>query len=118
MMNRFIFLLSLIIASSKILAQDSPIFTDRPNVTDAVPLISPGTFQVELGYANSQIPTLSSNSIPNLSVKYGLFDWLELRVLSNYLVNKTEFMGLETRSGITPIVFSPKFGLLEQKGAI
>ncbi len=99
-------------------AQDSPIFTDRPNVTDAVPLISPGTFQVELGYANTQSGNFSHNTIPNLSVKYGLVDWLELRVLTNYAVNRFDFMGAETQSGVTPITFSPKFGLLEQDGAI
>tara|TARA_Y100001980_G_C14556900_1_gene352879 strand:- start:66963 stop:67712 length:750 start_codon:yes stop_codon:yes gene_type:complete len=117
-MNRLTFFLALIIASSKILAQDIPIFTDRPNVTDAVPLISPGTFQVELGYANTQSGSFSHNTVPNLSVKYGLVDWLELRVLTNYAVNKIELMGAETQRGITPITFSPKFGLTEQDGAI
>ena len=120
-MNRLTFFLALIIASSKILAQDTPIFTDRPNVTDAVPLISPGTFQVELGYAytdteNAVISGIKNQTIPNLSLKYGLFNWLELRVLSNYLINKIP--DIETNRGITPITFSPKFGLLEQEGAI
>ncbi len=117
-MNKLPFLLFISFISFDVIAQETPIFTDRPNVTDAVPLISPGTFQVEFGYANSQSGNFSHNTIPNLSVKYGLIDWLELRVLTNYAVNKFDFMGSETQSGITPITFSPKFGILEQEGAI
>ena len=117
-MNKSTLLLLLFITSLEIFAQDSPIFTDRPNVTDAVPLISPGTFQVELGYANTQMGSFSHTTIPNLSVKYGLLDWLELRVLTNYATDKIEVMGSETQRGITPITFSPKFGLLEQDGVI
>ncbi|MEQ8553261.1 MAG: transporter [Cyclobacteriaceae bacterium] len=118
-MNKFTLALILLAFSNIILAQDSPIFTDRPNVTDAVPLISPGTFQVELGYTNTtqnaRVDDIKSQTIPNLSVKYGLFDWLELRMLTNYLV--FNFQGLDAH-GVTPLIFSPKFRLLEQNGAI
>ncbi len=120
-MNKLPFLFLILFSSFNLLAQETPIFTDRPNVTDAVPLISPGTFQVELGYAytdteNDVVSGIRSQTIPNLSLKYGLLDWLELRVLSNYLVNKIP--DIETNRGVTPITFSPKFGLLEQEGAI
>lgn len=102
---------------------DDPIFTDRPNVTDAVSIITPGTFQVELGYYNTKadygIEDATFITAPNISVKYGLLDWLELRVLTNYGIAKFDDGTFSRKdNGLTPITFSPKFALLDQKGII
>lgn len=95
------------------------IFTDRPNVTDAVAVLNKGTFQVEAGYLankSGEGPSETTfTTIPNLSFKYGLSDKIELRVLTNYA---TLDNGGADISGLTPITISPKFALLEQDGII
>ncbi|XOV94472.1 MAG: transporter [Bacteroidota bacterium] len=113
--------------------QEETIFTDRPNVTDAVTLISPGTFQVELGYYQTIFKSERSSpfsfpsryqstdtSIPNFAVKYGLFDWLELRIMSSYKINRSVIDGLPDfkSDGFTHFIFSPKFSLFDQAGAL
>ncbi|UII31727.1 transporter [Fulvivirga ulvae] len=95
------------------------IFTDRPTTTDAVKLISPGTFQIEMGYMNTRYEDegieFKSITAPNLSVKYGLAEWLELRVLANYLTLKVDAYDIENSlSGVTPLILSPKLKLIDQ----
>ena len=96
------------------------IFTDRPNVTDAVGVLNKGTMQVELGYLNLKSGDGAAESnfstIPNFSFKYGLTDKIELRLLTNYAISDNP--GVDEVSGLTPITFSPKFFLLEQNGII
>ncbi len=99
------------------LAQDA-IFTDRPNVTDAIALLPKGTFQVELGYfrESSDNGDAVNRTSPNASFKYGLTEWLEIRVLTNYLESRTESQtGEITDSGMTPLIFSPKIKLIEPR---
>lgn len=119
------FLLSIIFFSffaySAFAQEASSIFTDRPNTTDAAGLIGIGDFQIELGFfsdtdKNNNI-TNRSITQPNISVKYGLFDWLEIRLLTNYMTQIRDDGTTEIRtSGLTPITFSPKFKILDQKG--
>jgi len=93
------------------------IFTDRPNVTDAVSLISPGTFQVEAGflYESSDDNRVTYISSPNLSIKYGTLDWLELRVLANYQTVEVGLDGADQKfSGLSPITISPKIKIKDQ----
>ncbi|MEQ9169173.1 MAG: transporter [Fulvivirga sp.] len=108
-----------LVAVGNVSAQDDPIFTDRPNVTDAIGLISKGTFQVELGYFSNKIDAgtnnLTSKTIPNYSIKYGLSDKVELRILGTYLSIDND---METISGLSPITLSPKFALYEGLGAV
>lgn len=96
------------------------IFTDRPNVTDAVAVLNQGTFQIEAGYSitdgSAGLYEITSKTTPNLSLKYGLTDRIELRVLTNYRIQ--ERPGFEDINGLDPITISPKFALLEQDGII
>ncbi|MEQ8926582.1 MAG: transporter [Fulvivirga sp.] len=96
------------------------IFTDRPNVTDAVNVLNKGTIQFEVGYLNTTIGDGASevtfSTIPNFSFKYGLTDKIELRLLTNYAV--LDEPGQDNTSGLTPITFSPKFFIVEQDGII
>ncbi|MDH5474651.1 MAG: transporter, partial [Cyclobacteriaceae bacterium] len=78
-------------------------------------------FQIELGFFSEtdKNSTITNRSVtqPNISVKYGLFEWLEVRVLTNYLTEISNAGMGETRvSGITPLTLSPKFKILEQEG--
>lgn len=122
---RKIILLFFVLTSSIIVAAQevSPIFTDRPNATDAAALLLVGEFQAEVGFFNDTDTnngnTDRSITQPNLSLKYGVLDWLEVRVLTNYLTQVNNVGSGATRtSGITPITLSPKFKLLEKDGFI
>lgn len=100
-------------------AQEEVIFTDRPNTTDAVALISPGTFQIESGFLSQwdKEDGVSYNFIssPNLNVKYGLLSWLEMRLLTNYLILNTEDDVTDSSiSGLSPLTLSPKFRMMRQ----
>ncbi len=129
-MKKLLLLISISSIQFLVLAQESPIFTDRPNVTDAVTLISPGTFQIESGFFQSMskeesgFPSQrflieSTNiTLPNFSLKFGLFKWMEFRILFNYRIDKLiSDSSPDFRSeGFTPIIVSPKFCLLRQSG--
>lgn len=100
--------------------EEQPIFTDRPNTTDAISLIGPGTFQIEAGVLSQwdKEEGIEYNWItsPNLSIKYGLTKWLEMRVLTNYLTLKEESEIIDHQvSGLTPITLSPKIRLMKQR---
>ena len=95
------------------------IFTDRPNVTDAVDPIPAGRFQTEVGFLFSEedMTGIKSMQIPNLSFKYGIVDWFEMRLITSY--NRLSDLPLsEDESGLSPITFSPKIGLTEQNGVV
>ncbi|QSE96231.1 transporter [Fulvivirga lutea] len=116
---RILLTLLLCVLFISVQAQET-IFTDRPNVTDAVNVLNKGTMQVEVGYLNSTTDFGTSevtfSTIPNFSFKYGLTDRVELRLLTNYGV--LDSPGQDNISGLTPITFSPKFFLIEQDGII
>ncbi|MEO1049208.1 MAG: transporter [Bacteroidota bacterium] len=104
------------------------IFTDRPNQTDAIQLLPKGFFQVELGYMRNierlegsfDQFNLRTNTAPNVSIKYGLSDRVEVRVLFNYITLSSRIDGNTFRQddGVSPITLSPKFFLFEQKGIL
>ncbi len=117
-------LLFLLIIFKNTQAQDNPIFTDRPNLTDAIATITKGTFQIEAGFQNVRTTFNGGaennfNTIPNLSFKYGITDKIEFRVLTNYATNNLKSVDADDKSsGLTAITFSPKFALIEQNGWI
>jgi len=96
--------------------QENTIYTDRPNVTDAVAPIPKGTFQVELGYSGERTADdITFSTFPNYSFKYGLFDWLELRLIGNYqsFTDESENLNI-SEDGFSPLTFSPKIKVTEQ----
>lgn len=104
--------------------ENSAIFTDRPNATDAAQLLYVGDFQAEVGFFidTDKNNNFTNRSItqPNISLKYGLLEWLELRVLSNLQTTINDVGGTaENRTtGFTAITIAPKFRLYEGNGAI
>lgn len=117
-MKKLHILLFLIILSFA--SQGQTIFTDRPNVTDAVDPIPAGRFQTEIGFLFSEddLSGTKTMQMPNLSLKYGIVDWLEMRIITSY--NRISDIPLtnESESGLSPLAFSPKVGLTEQNGAV
>ena len=118
-MKRLVFVVLLICAFGKISAQNevSTIFTDRPNATDATGLLDPGDFQIEMGVLSDNNGGDLYTTAPNVSIKYGLLNWLELRVLTNFAIDNPQLVGSNNIDrGFTPITLTPKFKILEQDG--
>lgn len=123
-MKKSIFLLGAVIllAQLHLSAQDeSPISTDRPNTTDATGLLLPGTLQFEFGYFHQSDKqggaTIKDITQPNVGIKYGITDWVEIRLLGNYLSHKEKSSTQDDKlSGMTALILSPKFRVLEQEG--
>ncbi len=119
-MKHLQFFLTICFVFIALLAQSQTIFTDRPNVTDAVDPIPQGRFQTEIGFLFSEDDAsgIKSMQLPNLSVKYGIVDWLEMRVITSY--NRLSDIPLteDSKTGLSPITFSPKMALTEQNGIV
>lgn len=113
---RYFQLFILLLFAIELNAQET-IFTDRPNVTDAVALLNKGTVQIEMGYLriSEGNPESTFTTTPNFSLKYGLSDRVELRILTNYAI--AENMS-ERVNGLTPITLSPKIGITKQDGLV
>lgn len=60
-----------------------PLTTDRPSQSDASTLVPPGYFQSEMGYTYTRDDTAGTttknHSAPNLVLRYGLLEKLEIR---------------------------------------
>ena len=78
-------LATLLFYSVEAKAQEAPPFTtDRPSQSDASTLVPMGYFQAEAGYTytedDSTGATTKSHGVPNLSLRYGVMDRIELRL--------------------------------------
>ena len=78
MKNKLLFLL-IVIQASNIYSQ---ILTDRPSQTDSPFVNEKGNIQIESGINIQEI-----QSDINSLIRIGIFDGLELRINSNYIIN-------------------------------
>lgn len=119
-MKQLQLLLTIFIICTALSAQAQTIFTDRPNVTDAVDPIPKGRFQTEIGFLFSEDDAsgIKSMQVPNLSFKYGIVDWLEMRVITSYNRISDIPPSDVSETGLSPITFSPKMALTEQNGIV
>lgn len=62
-----------------------PLVTDRPDFTESAETVGPGRFQFEGGYTFTQRDEDTEHSLPELLVRIGLLEQLELRLALNYL---------------------------------
>lgn len=121
MKNLLLISILFIISFSSFSQDGGPIFTDRPNATDAAQLLYVGDFQAEIGFFSDTDKNNTTNrsiTQPNISLKYGILHWLEVRVLSNLQTTISDVGGInENRTtGITALTISPKFKLYEGEG--
>lgn len=67
-----------------IAGEAAPFTTDRPSQSDASTLVPPGYLQAEAGYTwtedDSAGSTTETHSVPNLVLRYGVLDRLEIRL--------------------------------------
>lgn len=123
-MKKFLILVFSILLFTPAVSQDiGSIFTDRPSQTDAVSLLPRKVFQIEAGYYWEQDDIAGNTNvlmdIPNIMLKYGLLDWLELRLGTSVKFREQENVGILTRdTEAGSIYFAPKFHILKPKGII
>ena len=69
--------------------KEEPINTDRPDFVEGSKNVPQGRLQIESGYTYSRDrqegATVRTHSFPELLVRYGIFEWLELRVGQNWV---------------------------------
>ena len=117
-----IILICFLIYQHYLYAQDDAIFTDRPGQTDAVYTMGKGYFQVESGFFYGRDEgagnKITASTTPNLMIKYGVIDRIEVKLFFDLLQLKEDTIaGTETKnSGLAPIRLATKVFLIEGDG--
>ena len=117
MAHKNIFISVLIIVNHFCFAQNPPsIQTDRPDQTEC-PFITPRYFlQFENGFTFEKTAQHQEDfASPSILTRFGLTENFELRLITEYVTNKTE---LGNNSGINPILIGFKTKLADEKGII
>ena len=103
MKNKLLFLL-IVIQASNIYSQ---ILTDRPSQTDSPFVIEKGNIQIESGINIQEI-----QSDINSLIRIGIFDGLELRINSNYIIN--DEISFQKKSSFDDFEIGSKFRIIEK----
>lgn len=92
--------------------------TDRPDQTESPVLVKKGWLQTENGLQAEWDENTSTFYHPGTLWKFGLFHWLELRVTTDFLSQKSRPLpGTRIReSGLLPLEMGGKLALTEEKG--
>ncbi len=96
-------------------AQKLPsIQTDRPDQTECPFIVPTNYFQFENGFSYQKTNDDSNEILaPTVLIKFGINDHFELRLISEYLLNRDFENNI---SGINPLLIGFKSGLFEEKG--
>jgi hypothetical protein len=96
--------------------QKEPIEADRPDQTETPAIVPRGMFQIETGftYEKSNSST-NSYALPSVLWKYGVNDNFELRLITEYVLERASFS--ET-SGFSPVLIGCKIKISEEKGIL
>jgi hypothetical protein len=86
------------------------LITDRPNQTESPNSVQMGTFQVETGagvsYESTKTKANRQIVLPNALFRYGISDFVELRIITNHLINNNND---NTQSGFANTEIGAKF---------
>lgn len=98
-------------------AQNLPsIQTDRPDQTECPFIVPVNYFQFENGFVYQKTDSNSDKIVvPNVLLKFGINDHFELRLITEYLINRDNN---EKISGINPVLIGFKTRLFEEKGIV
>jgi dsRNA-specific ribonuclease len=98
-------------------AQNLPsIQTDRPDQTECPFIVPKNYFQFENGFVYQKTNDNSNEIVtPTLLSKFGINEHFELRLITEYLINKDNN---EKISGINPVLIGFKTRLFEEKGIV
>jgi hypothetical protein len=91
-----------------------PIQTDRPDQTETPAIVPKGMFQVETGFSFQKNDSNSNtNTLPSTLWKYGVNDNFELRLITEFVLEKTADQSV---SGVNPILIGCKIKISDEKG--
>jgi Putative MetA-pathway of phenol degradation len=98
-------------------AQSLPLIqTDRPDQTECPFIVPINYFQFENGFVYQKTNENSNEIVaPTILMKIGINNHFELRLITEYLINKDEN---EKISGIKPVLIGFKTRLFEEKGIV
>lgn len=111
--------LIVLLVSSATWAQQ--IVTDRPDQTEASSTVPKQSFQIESGFI-AQFSGSNNNKSRNLGLpttlfRYGLFNWMEVRLVSELAVQRMELSGRVSKSvGIKDLQIGTKVQLFKKEG--
>jgi len=95
-----------------------PIEADRPDQTETPSTVPKGMFQVETGFTYEKTDGNSDSfSLPSVLWKYGVNENFELRLITEFVTDKTKTPTTET-SGFTPVWVGCKIKISDEKGII
>jgi hypothetical protein len=121
-MFRFVAILFLFALSRSVYAQQKPdIITDRPDQTEASSLVPTGGLQIETGFiyeSDNEGNVHNENVTYNTTlVKYGVNENFELRMISEYLSERTVVNESQLRlTGLSPLALGVKVRIADEKG--
>ncbi len=93
------------------------ISTDRPSVSYSANVLPRGIFQSEIGFVFTKInQSNSSFQLPNISLRYGILNRVELRIMADYALTETESNSSKSKgNGFLPLQIGTKINFLENK---
>jgi len=104
-----------------------PLVTDRPDHTESSSVVPAGTLQIETGmvyesdrFTSGDFSTsVKSFNMATTLLRYGLTDFFEFRIGSEYLLQKTENnAGQETLKGVNGLDLGTKIFLVNEEGYV
>jgi hypothetical protein len=113
----FLFIIAVALSNQIIIGQNPPsIQTDRPDQTES-PFITPiHYFQIENGFTFEQTSRQQQGiASPSILTRFGIHEYFEIRLITEYLTNKNEFSNL---NGIAPLKIGIKTKLIDEEGII
>lgn len=103
--------------------EEDTIVTDRPDFTEASSTVGAGRIQIEAGYTFTSDDAngirSNSHSYPEVLLRIGILEWLELRIVQNILNEEmTGSTGRMRSDGLDDLSLGVKIGLTEQGGCL
>jgi hypothetical protein len=93
--------------------------TDRPDQTESATLVPKGWFQAEIGLQREEQANQITWLHPSALWKYGINNWLELRLITELVSLHDNDGGDEFKeSGLLPVQLGAKIRMWEEKGII
>lgn len=94
--------------------------TDRPNESELADLVPKRYFQIESGiYSEKKSETEKDVVHPHTLLRYGMAEWIELRILINFSTLREKMIPSDKIStGLEPVAPGVKISLLKQKNII
>lgn len=94
----------------------APIQPDRPDVTNGTSIVDVGLLQIEAGVQHTRMGASQQNLGTPLSVRIGLFEWLEARVSTDGFLHQSD--AISSVSGVGNVQVGAKLRLFADPGGV